>query len=248
MAASLEASKEAHRLSCKRSNTADQKLTNMDKYCKSTGYMGLLCLKPTWTRGVARAYKSDNWAGPVLVPKVGWEGKGDKELIAIDDYYLDIDKENVPPGANGNRNNAPGSPRGSRTVGMPASKKVKGSKSKKSKSKKKVVPVRCYCCGEVKEDDDQSMWIFCGGKGKKGKGCQSFNAHCKCWHVKVSTAELKAFCRKFIRCHDCMDLEAEAELELAPSESDSSDDSESDDGTSPSGRHIPYDSSVEFED
>lgn len=193
-----------HSLSVKRSQGAKRKINNIKKYCKSTGYMGLLVLKPTWPRGKPRAMKTENFKGQILVPKRGLDGVGVgmAELESLNTVQENMESDSESVGQSGD---VMGSPRSGRPMGKPP-KKIKGKRHKQKE------PVRCHACGEVydeQSEEDGVLWIFCGGPGPRGKGCRAFAAHATCWNVAGGEKVVELISRRYIRCKDCQEIENE---------------------------------------
>jgi len=200
-----------HALACKKSGGAKSRLTNFKSYCKDTGYMGIMCLKPTWTRGKPRAFKSRNWTGPVLVPKEnGKIGEGDQEMIEFVNLQSDTDEEG---GAHGDFNHHYyGSPRTRRPLGDLIKKK-----NKRGGKNKSLPPRRCHACGEVFMEEERTKWISCGGPGEKQKGCL-WMAHIRCWCLQVPKNQLSDFCDRIVRCTVCQDIEEDMDVENSGNE------------------------------
>merc|ERR1719186_222577 len=111
-------------------------------YCKKSGYMVLLVLKPTWPRGKPRAMKSNNFTGPILVPKNGEEGTGLNQL-----KELELAESSNNSGSDAEIDQGYGDVRGSPRCSRPL-----GKAHKRKKGKKKEEIIRCHACGEVYDE------------------------------------------------------------------------------------------------
>jgi len=195
----------SHAKACKRSKGAKLKLKSFKEFCSDTGYMGVLCLKETWTRGKPRAFISKNWKGPIMVPmKRGDIGEGLDELV---DFMENLELESDDDGAGDHNQYYQES-----QVGSPRTRRPQGGLHKKGK--KKAPPSRrCHACGEVYIEELKAKWITCGGPGAKHKGCL-WAAHLKCWNLQVPKQNLRDFCERIVRCKVCQEIEDDDDYEI----------------------------------
>jgi len=204
--------KEKHNLSVMRSQGVNRRMKAFQKYCENTGYMCFLLLKPTWPRGKPRAMVTANFTGQLLTPRNGREGTGIKELKPLEILDSGNDDGSETGESDHGQGDVRGSPRSARPIGK--AQKKKGKRSNKEEN------IRCHACGEVydqeRSKEENILWLFCGGEGAKGKGCDAFAAHATCWNITGGKKEVKKMCRNYIRCKACQEREIESSDEETP--------------------------------